>query len=268
MQTVYEPKGKAREYAPLALNLYESCPHGCRYCYAASMALRFGRAKDKAEWHGRLPADRVTPEAVDRYIGDHHDELTGRNVLLCFTCDPYPPKAYAMTTRDVLCVLRDHGVIPIILTKGGTRACRDFDILKAAGGWFGQTMGLWGADRKKWEAGAASLQDRTNALLAANGCRLNTWLSIEPIVDAVTALGQLRGLAGRGKISDFAISHLKLGKLNGYDAETRAIEKAIDWPAYRDKACGILDAAGYTRITEPGVFEVGTYYVKKELAET
>jgi DNA repair photolyase len=37
MQTIYEPKGKAREYAPLALNLYESCPHGCKYCYKEGM---------------------------------------------------------------------------------------------------------------------------------------------------------------------------------------------------------------------------------------
>ena len=31
---IYEPRGRAGEYAPLAVNLYRGCGHGCIYCYA------------------------------------------------------------------------------------------------------------------------------------------------------------------------------------------------------------------------------------------
>lgn len=31
---IYEPRGAAREYAELALNVYEGCTHQCAYCYA------------------------------------------------------------------------------------------------------------------------------------------------------------------------------------------------------------------------------------------
>jgi hypothetical protein len=33
LKIIYEPKGPAREYAALALNLYNGCTHGCIYCY-------------------------------------------------------------------------------------------------------------------------------------------------------------------------------------------------------------------------------------------
>ena len=33
---IYEPRGKAREYSPLAVNLYFGCGHRCEYCYAPS----------------------------------------------------------------------------------------------------------------------------------------------------------------------------------------------------------------------------------------
>jgi len=29
--TIYEPRGRAGEYAPLAVNLYKGCGHGCVY---------------------------------------------------------------------------------------------------------------------------------------------------------------------------------------------------------------------------------------------
>ena len=34
MSIIYEPRGKAREYAELAVNLYKGCAHACIYCYA------------------------------------------------------------------------------------------------------------------------------------------------------------------------------------------------------------------------------------------
>lgn len=40
LQVVYEPKGRAAEYAPLAANLYDGCPHACSYCYVPGILRR------------------------------------------------------------------------------------------------------------------------------------------------------------------------------------------------------------------------------------
>ena len=33
MKTIYETKGAAKEYCDLAVDIYEYCPHKCKYCY-------------------------------------------------------------------------------------------------------------------------------------------------------------------------------------------------------------------------------------------
>ena len=37
MKPIYEPKGKAKEYGDLAINIYTGCPHNCFYCFAPNV---------------------------------------------------------------------------------------------------------------------------------------------------------------------------------------------------------------------------------------
>lgn len=37
---IYRPKGRAGEYAKLALNVYRGCDHGCTYCYSPRILRR------------------------------------------------------------------------------------------------------------------------------------------------------------------------------------------------------------------------------------
>lgn len=47
MKPIYKPKGAAREYGDLALNIYTGCPHRCFYCFAPRVLHR-----DKEQFHG------------------------------------------------------------------------------------------------------------------------------------------------------------------------------------------------------------------------
>ena len=40
MKPIYEPKGKAKEYGDLAINIYTGCPHRCYYCFAPNVLRR------------------------------------------------------------------------------------------------------------------------------------------------------------------------------------------------------------------------------------
>ena len=264
MKIIYEPKGKALEYAPLACNLYKGCPHGCRYCYGPTLPnpAKKGLTMEewRREWHSKTVEKPDSLAKLESDLSAMANKRDTRPVLLCFACDPYPPDEPKKITRAALAAFEHHGFKPIILTKGGTRACRDFDILKAAGGWFGQTISLRFPRSKEWEPNAASIVDRYVAFDKALNNGIPTWASIEPVICTDDALNNISNL-----VVTNMVSHFKLGKLSGYDKETKAIEKSINWPEYREAAREILNGDGYTEIFEPGAFEAGTYYVKAEL---
>ena len=95
MKAIYEPKGAAREYAPLACNLYRGCVHGCKYCYVPGV-LRMS----KAEFHAESRTRPGILEALERDA----KQLEGdpRPVFLCFTCAPWQHNAASPIEQELL----------------------------------------------------------------------------------------------------------------------------------------------------------------------
>ena len=51
MKPIYKPKGAAKEYGDLALNIYTGCPHRCFYCFAPNVL-----HKDRETFHSYVCA--------------------------------------------------------------------------------------------------------------------------------------------------------------------------------------------------------------------
>jgi DNA repair photolyase len=118
---IYEPKGRAKEYGDLALNIYNGCSFGCTYCFAP-LVLK----KNREQYHSII---KVRDNLLEKVEKDCQSGLISRPVHLCFTCDPYQDidlKFHA--TREVLKLFKKYNVNFQILTKGGMRAARDFDL--------------------------------------------------------------------------------------------------------------------------------------------
>lgn len=225
MRAIYQPRGAALEYAPLACNLYDRCAHSCGYCYVPRCLRmtpeqfhqparpRPGILEALEADCRRLQRSGMTAPELAEQVGEHHH----KRVLLCFTSDPYQP-GDTSTTRRALEILAKYHIPATVLTKGGMRAARDFDLMKQSGCWFGTSLvWWWNSDMRGWEPGAAEVQDRIEAVRVAHEMGVRTWLSIEPIIKPVAALQIVTSLAGM-------VDEFRLGKLNHHPAAAQ-----VDW---------------------------------------
>lgn len=257
LKRIYEPKGKAREYAALALNLYTGCSHKCVYCY--------NRQKDiyKIEdIFGKDYEDGMTPiEVASKILQEvmHDADLLaeiyktedGNNcpeILLSFMGDVYQPTERSLgLTRKVIQVLISRNLPFTILTKAGMDATRDFDILADYEKFrFGTSLVFWkDSDLTSWEFGSSRLISRISAIDEAYNLEIPTWVSMEPVIDPQQALDLVDMLYP-------IVDSWKVGKINYHEK----LEKEVDWIKFRDDIKRKFETYGIT-----------DYYLKDSLTK-
>lgn len=205
MNTIYVPKGKAKEYGDYALNIYMGCPHRCFYCFAPSVLRR-----DKEQFHSCVePRKNVVEETARRLAkGDIKDKL----IHLCFTCDPYPTGYDTTATREIIKLIKESGNHVQILTKGD--GSRDFDLLDE-NDWYGVTLD--GLPRGVYEPNG-----RLTDIYSAKQCGIKTWVSFEPVVDEEAVLEYIENCHD-------IFDKVKIGKLNYYPSN-------INWKEFGEQA--------------------------------
>ena len=224
MKPIYEPKGKAKEYGDLAINIYTGCPHRCFYCFAPNVLRR-----DKEAFHSHVEPRPGIVEAVQQQL--EREQISGKLIHLCFTCDPYPTGYDTTATREIIKLLKAHGNHVQILTKGD--GSRDFDLLDSED-WYGITIDGSEGDTTEYAR-------RLGAIVDAFRAGINTWVSFEPVINAQQVLSDIRAVADFGRINK-----VKIGKLNYFPSD-------IDW-------------AEFGRMAEQLCQDLGIeYYIKESL---
>ena len=238
MIKIYEPKGRAREYSPFAMNYFKGCDHGCRYCYVPRMMKVF----NSQYCHDDVSVNmKGLWKEAERFSKSNN---CGEQVLLSFTGDPYCGLESG-ETRDVLYAFHEHDIHCSVLTKNPGKAIKDIDIMSDMAYFkMGTTLTLLDPDLSKmWEPGAPIGEERIKALkvFADNG--IKTWASFEPVIDPVESLKMLEIVSG-------FIDHVKIGKINNHPQE-----RLIDWVKF------LKDAVSICRDTNM------KFYIKDDLAK-
>lgn len=207
---IYEPKGAAKEYGDYAINIYTGCPHRCYYCFAPSVLRR-----DRETFHAHVEPRPGIVEAVKKQL--EREQITGKTIHLCFTCDPYPTGYDSSATRKIIKLLKEHGNHVQILTKGDGK--RDFDLLDGED-WYGVTID--GSDMR-------NETHRILDLCAADERGINTWVSFEPVLNTKNVLSAIELLR--------FVKKVKIGKLNYHPSD-------IDWAAFGREAEALCQRLG------------------------
>ena len=211
MKPIYIPKGAAKEYGDYALDIYTGCPHRCYYCFAPSVLRR-----DREEFHNHVEPREGIVDATRKQL--EAENITGKLIHLCFTCDPYPKGFDTTATREIIKTLKEYGNHVQILTKNTGAAALDFGLLDEDD-WFGVT--LTGATKDQ-EPNAAAPQNRLFMLAVARDRGIKTWVSFEPVINADWVLSCIAAL---GEMFD----KITIGKLNYHPS-------SIDWADFGRKA--------------------------------
>ena len=224
MKPIYEPKGKAKEYGDYAINIYTGCPHRCFYCFAPNILHR-----DREAFHSHVEPRPYIVEAVKDQL--EHDQINGKLIHLCFTCDPYPTGYDSTPTREIIKLLKDHGNHVQILTKGD--GYRDFDLMDSDD-WYGITIDGSEDDTPEYAHRLCSIVD-------AHYAGIKTWVSFEPVINADRVLSDILAVADVR-----IINKIKIGKLNYFSSD-------IDWADFGRKAESLCQDRGFD------------YYIKESL---
>jgi len=246
LQVIYEPRGRAQEYSPLAVNLYTGCAHGCKYCYGPAA----GRKKPE-QFHSNVQPRKDILKHLE--LNCKKMEGDPRQILLCFMTDPYQPPineedewngiflGVEDITREALLILEKYHMNVSVLTKGGLRAYRDFDILSRNNWTFGSTISFChGSSFRFWEPNAATMESRISAIEVAPKWGIKTWVSVEPVINPEEALSVMSRLLP-------SVDYWKIGKVN----HMPELEKLIDWGEFLREVENLLEGRAY--------------YIKKDL---
>ena len=190
-----------KEWSSVSVNCVTGCTHGCRYCYAKSMALRFGTINTEEEWNTPHVRIHDVEKKRKKYNGvvmfpTTHD-ITPETIDPCISVLTKLLKA----GNDVLIVSKPH--LDCI-----TRLCQEFVDFRHLILFRFSITAMDDDILSYWEPGAPSFNERLECLKLAYESGFRTSVSCEPMLDSPNIVGLYDTL------EPFVTDSIWVGKMN------------------------------------------------------
>jgi len=220
MKAIYQPKGKAREYSPFALNLYNGCDHRCTYCYVPAIQ------RKTVKEYSVVAAKK---DILEKLTHDLANNKIREQVLMSFSGDPFCAAEVKERIMIRALELLSAAKVPVaVLTKGGKRAMSAFDVFRTFGERIkvGATIVLIDEDMATtFEPGAASIRERIATLGILREAGIRTWISMEPVIYPDQAIQVI--LETLGVCDEYRIGKINYNPELGKDVDLKFVKDAI-----------------------------------------
>ncbi len=224
MRVIYEPKGRAREYSSLAINIINGCNMGCKYCYVPAMTF-----KKREQFHSNSKHRKDVLINLEKDLIELSKIGNKKLVMFSFTSDVYQlDEEFNSITREALKLFKKYNQPFHLLTKGGTKAVRDFDLYKDTD-WFACSLTFYDKEKSlQIEPNASLPEDRIKALRIANSRGIKTWVSFEPTLEEEETYKLY-------KATKSFVNFYKVGKVSRYKVD-------VDWVAFTNKIADMMES--------------------------
>lgn len=181
-KAIYNPSGKAGEYAAWACNFYVGCSNGCQYCYCKKGILAPVMGQDKPQLKKCFKDKVHALEIFGNELCQNLDELRTHGLFFSFTTDPLLNETKRLT-YEAIEIAHAHNVPVKLLTKRSdfNSIFTSFKNLNKELIAFGFT--LTGHD--ELEPNASTNAERIEAMKKLHDAGFKIFASIEPIIDFV-----------------------------------------------------------------------------------
>jgi DNA repair photolyase len=224
LKVIYQPAGRALEYSSLAVNIINGCDMGCKYCYVPAVT-----SKKKEQFHLDVKHRKDVLKKLEDDLKYLQSVGNKKLVMFSFTSDVYQlDEEFNSITREALLLFKQYEQPFHLLTKGGTKAARDFDLYKQTD-WFACSLTFWDKQKSiEIEPNAALPNNRIEALRLAKERGIKTWVSFEPTLEAEETYKLYEA-------SKEFVDFYKIGKISRYKVN-------VDWHDFTNKIADMMEA--------------------------
>ena len=202
MKTIYQPTGKAAEYAKWACNFYNGCSIDCQYCYC-KRGVMSSNWSNPPKMKSKLKDENHALEIFEKELKQNLSELQKHGLFFSFTTDPMLSETVDLTVCAIGVCQRN--LIPV---KVLTKCTRYFTTPLEVPSIFVQiaidnewdkdllAIGFTLTGHDELEPNASPNAERIEAMKKLHNVGFKTWASIEPIIDFESSSMMILNTAG------------------------------------------------------------------------
>lgn len=183
-KAIYQPTGKAAEYALYACNFYTGCSNGCDYCYCRK-GIMAHTWSEKPKLKKCFVSDDHALTVFKKELLANKEELQKHGLFFSFSTDPMLYETYDLTMQAAgICYNFE---VPVTILTKSTWFLNDF----RNSPFDFATVGFTLTGHDELETKAPTNAKRIATMRALHEAGFKTWASIEPVVHIVTSIDMM-----------------------------------------------------------------------------